>query len=247
MEEKETKKEKARESQESEGEEEEERISQDKEETHRRETRAPSGGFFSRLNTWWLSFQRDKYIKAINRSYEDEWFIALDISGDTTQQKEQKIQREYYIRRELFGFKRQKEREQERQEEKQRLKRERKGKRLYLEQGETKSRTEFGALNIFRNGAIAKTPLHLQCPRQPFLQPQPTSSRMDRLACGRVDHNGLQSLGSIQPQSVVDGTSNACPLQCPPWCAALLRFCTSASSVGEICSIPLPFFVDNSR
>ncbi|XP_044051935.1 RNA-binding protein 25-like isoform X2 [Siniperca chuatsi] len=142
MEEKETKKEKARESQESEGEEEEERISQDKEETHRRETRAPSGGFFSRLNTWWLSFQRDKYIKAINRSYEDEWFIALDISGDTTQQKEQKIQREYYIRRELFGFKRQKEREQERQEEKQRLKRERKGKRLYLEQGETKSRTE---------------------------------------------------------------------------------------------------------
>lgn len=52
---------------------------------------------------------------------------------------------------------------------------------------------------------------------------------------------------STQParDEIVGAYSSTCPQQCPHWSTASLRYCTSVTVVDWICSIPLPFFVNN--
>nr|XP_046241224.1 trichohyalin-like [Scatophagus argus] len=118
----------------------EDRTSQDKEETDRTET-SSKGGLYYRLLRRFLNWQKKNVIKAINRSYEAEWFITLDISGDTVQQKELKIRREYYRRRHLYSLQGFIEHDKERLEERRRWKAARKAKRKCLEEGHQTSGT----------------------------------------------------------------------------------------------------------
>ncbi|XP_056228778.1 uncharacterized protein LOC130166939 [Seriola aureovittata] len=74
---------------------EEERESGERQE---QEEETPKMSWLSRLYMWLINSQRTQVVRAINRTYETEWFISLNISGHTVQQLVHRTIRQQSIR-----------------------------------------------------------------------------------------------------------------------------------------------------